>query len=132
METLMTIIKSKQESFFIHIKCNIYQHSMTVIDFSNAFKNVLSQIKNTQKKKRKRKEKFFHCLFKHQYFFQPIHFFRYCWGINSSVSFSREFIWHTVERKCKPFGECREASLSKVMGGIPVIEMILISPLPVF
>lgn len=40
--------------------------------------------------------------------------------------------WRTVERKCKLFGEYRETSLSKVMEGIPVIEAILISPLPVF
>lgn len=32
---------------------------MTVIDFSNAFKNVLSQIKNTQKKKEKEKKNSF-------------------------------------------------------------------------
>lgn len=98
---------------------------MTVTDFSNAFKNVLSQIKNAKKK-------IISLPFQTPVFFLAHTFFRYCWGINSSVSFSHEFIWYTVERKCKPFGEYREASLSQVMGGIPVIEVILISPLPVF
>lgn len=66
-----TIIKNKEESFFTHIKCNIYQHSMTVIDFSNAFKNVLSQRKNAKTNKKN----LFHCLFKHQCFLLAHMFF---------------------------------------------------------
>lgn len=42
---------------------------MTVIDFSNAFKNVLSQRKNAKKKN------LFHCLFKHQCFLLAHTFF---------------------------------------------------------
>lgn len=39
----------EQIGVFVYIKCNIYQHSVTVNDFSSALKNVLSQIKNAKK-----------------------------------------------------------------------------------
>lgn len=75
---------------------------MTVIDFSNAFKNVLSQRKNA--KKNKKNKNLFHCLFKHQCFLLAHTFFRHCWGTFSPVSFSHDFFGVLWKENVNPLG----------------------------